>query len=231
MRANVELDYLIITQAENVGVGPMCDLLNKLHQREFYRRLQLSFRTAYEQIVQFANVNGLAKLLISLIDSRSILLVSEFKSLAQLHVSTAWVVHDFEKLSNSLTNLQHLSIQGNTNVNMIMPFIRQSVKLQRITIGCFGTDFNPQPNIYNYNLLPIITIEWLEAGAHFIPKTKVVNLLALNREREQLPGAQKITLYVDEESYLATKWAFGETDLKFIRLKRNTSYDWDNDYL
>lgn len=111
-----------------------------------------------------------------------------------------------------------------------MPFIRQSVKLQRINIGCFEADFNPKPNIYNYNLLPIITIEWLEAGAHFIPKTKVVNLLALNREREQLPGAQKITLHVDEESYLATKWAFGETDLKFIRLKRNTSY-WDNDYL
>lgn len=52
-----------------------------------------------------------------------------------------------------------------------------------------------------------------------------INLDRLNRERAKLPNAEKITLYVDERLYLATKWTRRETDLPFIRLKRFESFE------
>lgn len=59
---------------------------------------------------------------------------------------------------------------------------------------------------------------------------KVIDLHALNKEREKLPDAQKITPYIEEDNYLATKWAFGETDFGLIRMKKHTSYEWKHDF-
>lgn len=61
-------------------------------------------------------------------------------------------------------------------------------------------------------------------------KLKVLDLRALNSARQALPGAVKVTLYVDDEVYLETKWAVKETDFDMIRLKRIASYEWDQDY-
>lgn len=59
---------------------------------------------------------------------------------------------------------------------------------------------------------------------------KVINLAALNRERLKLPNAKKITIYVGENSFLATKRQNRETDLDLIKLQRSESIEWDHDF-
>lgn len=56
-----------------------------------------------------------------------------------------------------------------------------------------------------------------------------LDLLAWKVEREQLAQAQKVTIYVEESNFLATKRAMynGQTDYSLIELKRLESYDWN----
>lgn len=60
--------------------------------------------------------------------------------------------------------------------------------------------------------------------------TKVLSLPAMNREREKLHGAQKMTIYVREDIYLATKWALIKNQFSLIRLKRIDSFEWIHDF-
>lgn len=59
---------------------------------------------------------------------------------------------------------------------------------------------------------------------------KVIPLTALNKERKNLPGAKKVTLYVEEYIYLATKYFIQQTDLDLISLKCIESYRWEHDF-
>lgn len=68
--------------------------------------------------------------------------------------------------------------------------------------------------------MQIIKIHVPLTGAYYNEKTYVIDLLELNREREQLPDGQKITLYVDGDIYLQTKWAMKEIDFGLVRVKR-----------
>ncbi|XP_055306450.1 uncharacterized protein LOC129570761 [Sitodiplosis mosellana] len=61
---------------------------------------------------------------------------------------------------------------------------------------------------------------------------RVLNLVALNKERGKLPNARKVTIYVRDDVFLATKWATknGDTHLKYIEMKRSDSYEWNHHY-
>lgn len=52
-----------------------------------------------------------------------------------------------------------------------------------------------------------------------------LNLLTLNNERKKLIGAQKVTIYVSEEVYFATKWSTMDTKLELIDMERTDSYE------
>ncbi|XP_055307593.1 uncharacterized protein LOC129571765 [Sitodiplosis mosellana] len=54
---------------------------------------------------------------------------------------------------------------------------------------------------------------------------EVLDIAALNKERKKLVGARKVTIYVNERIYLATKWATSDTSLEMIELKRQSSRD------
>lgn len=56
---------------------------------------------------------------------------------------------------------------------------------------------------------------------------ETINLSALNREREKVTGASKVTIYVDDKIFLATKWASPKTVYSFIELKRSQTYYWE----
>ncbi|XP_031633874.1 uncharacterized protein LOC116347437 [Contarinia nasturtii] len=57
---------------------------------------------------------------------------------------------------------------------------------------------------------------------------EILELNVLNREREKLADARKVTIYVPDAVYLATKWATknGTTNLNLIEMKRANSYEW-----
>ncbi|XP_031635389.1 uncharacterized protein LOC116348506 [Contarinia nasturtii] len=54
---------------------------------------------------------------------------------------------------------------------------------------------------------------------------KELDVSSWNKEREKLPRARKVTIYVDEETFLKTKWNTESTDnLSLITIKRTQSY-------
>lgn len=57
---------------------------------------------------------------------------------------------------------------------------------------------------------------------------EILELNVLNREREKLADARKVTIYVPDAVYLATKWATknGTTNFNLIEMKRSNSYEW-----
>lgn len=67
-------------------------------------------------------------------------------------------------------------------------------------------------------------------------KWRAVDLAALNKEREKLlkkfPETKKITIYVENDVFLATKWATknGNINLSLIEMKRSDSIDWKIHY-
>lgn len=88
------------------------------------------------------------------------------------------------------------------NTDDVMPFIRRSWKLNKIKLRSL------------------------------FQRTAPLNLAMLNEERAKLFGARKITIYVDHNMFLATKWTTrnGDTNLSFIEMKRSSSIKWKPDY-
>lgn len=166
-------------------------------------------------IDQLATLNGLVKLQV---DKNDVLMVrfglglgkmdrlglSALKSLEEIYVKNCDIT-DLPALSNELTNLKCIRFDS-ASIEDIMLLIEQSSELQKIKI------------------------EIIQHGMHFSRDTNVIDLLAMNKEREKLPSAQKVTLYVDEAIYLATKWAMKGTDFGLIQVKRFLSFEWDSDF-
>lgn len=208
MAAEIKLDDLAVWMFELNGdkLKPMCDTLNKLHERGFYKKLQLYFFKVLNQNVldQLINLNGLVKISIDW-DKLIKFNVSALKSLEELHAYTSEKIGDLDILATDIIHLNRIHFVV-ANINDIIPFIRRSEKVQKIKV------------------------KLLRPGTHFDINTKIIDLLALNSERKQLPKAQKITLYVAEEIYLATKWALGKINFELIRLKRLESFNWNHDF-
>lgn len=117
-------------------------------------------------------------------------------------VSKLFVLTQFEKnletLARSLTNVERIHVRS-AKLNDILPFIRRSAKINEIRI------------------------DRLEDDSYFKKQT-AIDVVALNNERRKLIGACKLTLYVDEEIFLATKWAARKIKCTLIELKR--TYEW-----
>lgn len=86
---------------------------------------------------------------------------------------------DMEVIANSFMELERVSLNDAT-YNDILPFIRQSWNLKEIKV------FPKSEDHFNGGIL---------------------ELMALNIEREKLQNAQKLTIFVPENIFLKTKWA------------------------
>lgn len=55
----------------------------------------------------------------------------------------------------------------------------------------------------------------------------IIDLAKINEERGKLPNARKLTIYIDEYVFMATKWV-KPTEFKFAVIKRTQSREWDH---
>lgn len=214
MRSHVELDELAIRFEWDACDIEMCQLLKKLHECGFYERLTLCMgmgMTALSQqvIEEIATLNALVELEIPFYANP--IELSTLKSLQKLCIypvnpDDTLILPYLLNLANNLTKLERLEVSCGS-FDLLLPFIRNAVRLNQIKIM------------------------HLEDGTHFSRATNVVDLQTLNRERAKLAEAKKMTIYVDEKVYLATKWTLNETDFSLIRLKRVDSYEWDYCFL
>lgn len=152
-----------------------------------------------------------------------------------------WDERFFDELSSvpALINLclDYLSSDMNMKVSndlrkleVFRPLNLSLSELETIAKGCLNLErivFREAssseilPFILYTRKLKVIRVCLLKNGPFF---DGVLNLPKLNAERKKLDSACKIAIYVDENVYLATKWAIVESEFERIEMRRNSSY-------
>lgn len=201
LECKATIDLLEIQMLDNfyrqlIDIRLICELLNQLYDRGFYQRLHLSVKRVDQKCSeQLKSVFGLEFLSIRQFNEcYNLPLLRNLKSIEIFDGSNA---NDMDILAKKLNNLEKVLIENATH-NDILPFIRQSVRLNKMKIA-------------------------------FKTNEQILRLSMLNEEREKLSGARRITVYVPDEIFLATKWTTknGDITLNMIEMKRADSYKWN----
>lgn len=203
MSSKAKLDELVLYIQEVCFLFDAFDTLQTLHQRGFYKRLRLYAAGMNQQHIDRLALLNIVKLQAGFEEN---VILSSLNNLEELYVYDSRRVMDFSKLATNLQHLRQIEFYCES-FDAILPFVSHARNLKRIKF------------------------EIIQNGAYFNTETKVVKLRALNKEREKLSNAERITIYVYEEIYLATKWSREETDFSLIRLRRLESVDWTPDYI
>lgn len=114
--------------------------------------------------------------------------------LKELHFNVVGVV-DMEPLVMHLTQLQRLKL-GEKSFDKLLPFFRHSKTLKAVLLKVIKT-------------VPLDTINY-----------EALNLVALNKAREELGAKQRVVIYASEEIYLKTKWATKNLNLNLVEVVR-----------
>lgn len=199
----LEIQMLDNFYRDLIDVRSICDLLNQLHARGFYNRLHLYVKRADQKCSEhIVSLHGLESLSIRQFGECHKL--AQLTDLKELTILDGTKATDVDTLANGLDNLERIFIQ-NATYNQMIPFICRSTKLNKFKI------FPKDENCFN-------------AG--------IICLPFLNREREKLDGARKVTVYVPDNVFLKTKWATknGEINFTSVEMKRADSYEWNHHY-
>lgn len=124
--------------------------------------------------------------------------LSSLTDLEELRVHRSSDVIDLAFLPNNLRNLKGIHF-SNASYDDILLLVSHAANLKKIQVD----------NIENESNEPI-------------------NLVELNKERKKLQQAKKLTIYVNEEIYLAAKWSYQDMKMNLIELKRVDSHNWDH---
>lgn len=114
----------------------------------------------------------------------------------------------------SLTTLRELGFDVDVNFD-VHDIPGLCINLERLVIRKISVNQIVPFIRYSRNLTEIY-VEWLKESS--------LDISALNKEREQLAGARKLIIYVNENVYLATRWQSREISLKLIEIQRHGSY-------
>ncbi|XP_031621914.1 uncharacterized protein LOC116339964 [Contarinia nasturtii] len=180
--SNIKFDTLSIGYDGKVEIQLFCRLLNELYEMGFYKKLKFfdKLSTHQEIIDALATVKGLVKFRAAL-DNYGVT-VGALRNLEELCVFESHSITDLKLIPHMLSNLKRLHFIT-ADSDYILPIVRHAERVNKIKVKYF------------------------RCGSHFDGNNKILDLLALNKEREKLVGARKITIYVEENVYLATKWA------------------------
>ncbi|XP_031639055.1 uncharacterized protein LOC116351136 [Contarinia nasturtii] len=135
--SNAKLDILQVTKFDNYKwtssyrkhtFETSLELLIRLHERGFYKRLYIYISIAHEEeITSFISLKGLEFLCVVYFDKS----LAQLTNLRILIMCGCGSAEDMEILANGLTKLERLYIRRG-GIDDIMPFIRRSLKLNKI---------------------------------------------------------------------------------------------------
>lgn len=206
LNSTFELDELAIKILGHSSELHFYRLLKELQERGAYKQLKVFVRSSELErhvVDKLAAFHSTIVKLTGYFHSRVEL--GQLSSLEEISVQIDDKIIDFTDLLSICTNLQLVEFEWASSDDLL-PLIRQAAKLKKMKV-----------------------ID-LENGTHFSETSKIIDLIALNNERETLAYAQKITFYVKEDIYLATKFALGETNFNLIRLQRIESFECDYEF-
>lgn len=172
-------------------------LLTQLHERGFFKELNL-----YITFVDFLNNTQKLFTLSSLrmLGGYITQFDGPMNKLTELDINKSSEVSDLHFLPSKIPNLERIHFSEATSDDII-PFVSSIAKLK------------------------FMKIDELKEGIHL--KDGVLDLAALNRERQKLGRARKLIIYVKEQIFIATKWATKEMSFKYIELRRGESVEWN----
>lgn len=197
LSANVQFNELIIRNhiGEHIDNIEMCmPFFTELHERGFYKRL--AFLDVWRGGYE-AIIEGMASL----------------KAIVKVYALSE------DKLNlRGFQNVEKLYCYSNDTIGDFKAMVTSLKKLQ-----CIGFTVT---NYYHVEFLisHAANIKKIVVYANIKDSDCVIDLVALNKRRAELTAPQKISLFVEENVYLATKWALNETNFEFIRLMRRDSY-------
>lgn len=174
-------------------------IFKEFHKRGIYQRLHL-FLNGKQWDERFfdemSTVPALVNLCLDYLSSEMSLKISKVLQKLEVFRPLNVSLNELEMLAKGCSNLERIVFREASSTE-ILPFIRYSRKLK------------------------VIRVCLLKNGLYF---DGVLNLPKLNVEREKLDSACKVTIYVDEKAFLATKWAIVKSELELVEMRRNSSY-------
>lgn len=175
------------------------DLLNELHDREIFKRLHLQFRNCNQRHIESMSLlQTLESLHLKSNENINLCQLNHLKVLSIDSIATSNVI-SMQIVANQLYRLEQIHFKC-AQLEDFQPFIRCSPNLRRIKIDL------------------LLNKEKFKC---------ILNLNAMNAERKLLARARKVTVYIDEEVFLATKWRTGKSEFEFIEIRRTEAWDMD----
>lgn len=197
LTSNIHIERLIICKgfSSDIQIDLVCDILNELFKRGFYKRLHLYYYEYNPNILpQITTLESVETLLY--VGTGWSYLLSSFTNLIELHILDFFDDVCLDHLANTLTNLRRICIHF-TSIDAILPLIRFCPRLMQIRIT------------------------FLQMLSGMIDNK--IDLMALNNERKNVRNSNKITIFVNENIFLENKWN-QPIDLSLIALKRHLSW-------
>lgn len=205
LASQVKLDVLSILHGyTKIGVAQFetfVSQLNKLREKKLFINLHLYYFFPQNDYIYPIKALSLTTVMHKTFDFHSFSL-SRLGNLEELYVNCVCQLNDVREVE-LLTTLRYVYINQD-EINNILPFIRLKT-LRKITLYSVGE------------------------GPHFNRASKIIDLSVLNKEREMATN-NKLTVYVQEKVYLATKYANKEKNHHLIEIKRIQSYDGGHDF-
>lgn len=194
IESNIHLDQLDIVMASPYRLWAVmyCASIQALYEGGFYKTLNLFVFGRYEQedLYEFQDLAALEKLQLGFKLKRMI-----WPTIPQLKDFCIDCDYRFEvdEFIENFANIERVYLDK-ASFESVLPLIQRSTTLKEINI------FSPYSDTFCDN--------------------GIVNLSALNRERQKCTDASKITVGVRETVYLNTKRTFMRTEFGLIQLKR-----------
>lgn len=198
LNANVKLNDLIVDiYGWEFRIESVSSLLNRLYEQGFYRRLHIyAPYTDQSTTEQIAVLQGLDKLYLSNYIAYAIFL-PHLNDLKELSFRSCPEFFEVEIIAAKFASLERVFFEQ-ANPSDILPFVHRLVNLNKINVNHFKND----------------------------DKTNLIlDIQSMNDERDKLPEAQKVTIFVEENVYLHTKWAMKPINLRLVELKRCESFE------
>lgn len=205
--SGIHLDVLAIlhenTEINETMFSTFTTQLLKLQKRGFFKQLHLYFCRAAREYIYPPNLMPAVKIMHGIF--KTPFPVSGYVSLQELYLYYLTQIIDLEATLNQLTKLNYVYFVQE-QIDHILPFIKRLPNLRKIKVDSV---------LY---------------GLHFNHNNNVLNISAVNDEREKCPNAKQLTIYVNEQIFLATKMAFNQTAFNLIEIKRIESFDGVHDF-
>lgn len=261
VKSNARLDLLEIKGHLFLGYEhkgneiSIWDLLSQLYQKRFYKRLTIHTKYFGQDLSHKLNMFPSLETL-SIEQFTKSHSIPNFTNLRELIILEGLNASEAETLAIGLVKLERLFV-AETNVDHILPFIRQSAKLNKLELffksgrelqrrdslddmededfdgsGSEESDEEDEEDAYNFDNEDNFENE-IEHEANDVNrrnglcKWNAFNLNALNKEREKLSGARKVRIFVSNDVFLTTKWNATNGNMNWSQIEVRRSHSYD----